>query len=334
MFNIDFSVLKNGIRHFSLALLAAGPICGVDVVQARAAYPDKPVRMVVPYSVGGNADLQCRILTQKLSEVLGQQFLVDNRAGATGIIGNDIVAKAAPDGYTLLFFASPFVLVPELIKKLPYDPIKDFAAITLVGSTPLIISVTPALPAKSIKELIALAKARPGELNYASAGNGSPGQLAGVLFNSMTGVRIVHVPYKGTAQALTDLMSGQVQLMYPSATSVLPYVRAGKIHALAITSRQRSALAPELTTAIEAGLPGYETGIWNGVLAPARTPPIIIERLHTTLVNIIRTPDVRERIIALGADPMTSSPQEFAAFIAAEIKKWGKVIKDAGVRLD
>lgn len=333
MFDIDSKVIRIAFCNLSQALLALGLVAGGGTAQAQATYPDRPVRLVVPYGAGGNADLQSRIIAQELREALGQPFVVDNRAGATGIIGTDIAAKATPDGYTLLFIASPHAITPGLVAKLPFDPVKDFAAITLVGSTPLIISVTPALPAKTIKELVALAKAKPGQLNYASA-RGGPGHLAGALFNSVTGVNIVYVPYKSTAQVLTDLMGGQVPLAYPSATSVLPHIKAGRVRGLAITGRQRSALAPELMMAAEAGLPGYEASIWSGMLAPARTPRPIIERLHTTLINILKRPEVKNRIIGLGADPMTSTSAEFAAFITAEIKKWGQVIKDSDVRAD
>ena len=330
MFDIDSKVLRIACCCLSPALLVFGFISGGRAAQAQATYPDRPVRLVVPSAPGGNADLLSRIIAQKLRETLGQPFVADNRPGAGAVIGTDIVAKATPDGYTLLFPSTTHAITPGLIAKLPFDPVKDFAAISLVGSTPMIISVTPTLPAKTIKELVALAKANPGQLNYASVGG--PTHFAGVLFNTVTGAKIEHVPYKGQSQAFPDLMSGQVQLMFPSATSVLPFIKAGKIRALAITSRQRSAIAPDLMTAIEAGLPGYEAGIWNGILAPARTPQAIIARLHATLVNILKTRDVRESIVVRGADPMTSTPAEFEAFITAEIKKWGQVIKDSGAQ--
>ena len=301
--------------------------------QAQAAYPTRAVRLVVGYAPGGNADLLSRIVAQKLGEALGQQFVVDNRAGATGTIGSDIVAKATADGYTLLSISSTHVIVPGLFPKLSFDPVKDFAGISRFASVPLVIAVTPSLPTR-IKELVARAKAKPGELNYASPGNGSPGHLAGVLFNTVTGTMIEHVPYKSTAQAFTDLISGEVQLMFPTVSAVQPHVKTGKIRALAITSRQRSALAPDLLTAAEAGLPNYEAGTWNAVLAPAHTPQPLINRLNATLVNIMKTPEVRERFIARGAETITDTPAELDQFIAVEIKKWSKVIKDAGVRLD
>jgi tripartite-type tricarboxylate transporter receptor subunit TctC len=296
-------------------------------------YPEKSVRMIVPYAAGGNADLLARVVSQKLGEAFSQQVIVDNRAGANGVIGTELLAKAAPDGYTLAFTASGHSINPGMYK-VPYDPIRDFAPICQTSSTPILIAVTAALPAKNVKALVALAKSRPGDLSYASQGNGSPGHLAGALFNSMNGVSIVHIPYKSTAQAITDLTSGQVQMMYPSATSIIPHVRAGRLRAVAIATKQRSALAPDIPTAAESGLPGFEAGIWNGMLAPAGTPPAIIEKLHATVAKIIQSADTRERILGMGADPVISTPAEFSAFIAAELKKWTKVIKDSGAKPD
>ena len=297
-------------------------------------YPDKPVRMIVPYAAGGNADLLARVVAQKLGEMFAQQIIIDNRAGANGVIGTELLAKAAPDGYTLGFIASGHSINPGMYSKMPFDPIRDFAPIAQTSSTPIIIAVTAALPAKTVKALAALAKARPGELSYASQGNGSPGHLAGALFNSMNGITIVHIPYKSTSQAITDLSSGQVQMMYPSATSILPHIKAGRLRAVAIATKQRSALAPDIPTAAESGLPGFEAGIWNGVMAPAGTAPAIIEKLHAAIAKILQSPDTRERILVMGADPAISTPAEFSAFIAAELKKWTKVIKDSGAKLD
>lgn len=297
-------------------------------------YPDKPVRMIVPYAAGGNADLLGRVVAQKLGEMFAQQIIIDNRAGANGVIGTELLAKAAPDGYTLGFIASGHSINPGMYSKMPFDPIRDFAPVAQTSSTPIIIAVTAALPAKTVKALAALAKARPGELSYASQGNGSPGHLAGALFNSMNGITIVHIPYKSTSQAITDLSSGQVQMMYPSATSILPHIKAGRLRAVAIATKQRSALAPDIPTAAESGLPGFEAGIWNGVMAPAGTAPAIIEKLHAAIAKIIQSPDTRERILVMGADPAISTPAEFSAFIAAELKKWTKVIKDSGAKLD
>ena len=301
---------------------------------AQAIYPDHPVRMIVPFAAGGNADILARIVAQGLATTFKQQVIVDNHAGANGLIGSDLVAKAPADGYTLLFTASGHAINPGLYAKLPFDPLRDFAPIGLVSSTPLMIAVTSALPAQSIKALIALAKARPEALSYASQGNGSPGHLAGALFNTVNAVRIIHIPYKSTAQALTDLTSGQVQVMYPSVTAALPHVRAGRLRALAITSRTRSPLAPELPTVIESGVRDYTAVIWNGVLAPAGIAPATVARLNSALVAVVATPDNTARISGLGADPGTSTPGAFGTFIAAEIAKWGQVIRDARVQLD
>jgi tripartite-type tricarboxylate transporter receptor subunit TctC len=296
-------------------------------------YPEKSVRVIVPYAAGGNADLLARVVSQKLAEAYGQQFIIDNRAGANGVIGTELLAKAVPDGYTISFTASGHSINPGMYK-VPYDPIRDFAPIAQTSSTPILIAVTAALPAKNIKMLVALAKARPGDLSYASQGNGSPGHLAGALFNSLNGVNIVHIPYKSTAQAITDLTSGQVQMMYPSATTIIPHVKAGRLRAIAIATKQRSALAPDIPTAGESGLPGFEAGIWNGLIAPAHTPQAVIDKLYASVAKIIQSPDTRDRILGMGADPVISTPAEFAAFIAAELKKWTKVIKDSGVKPD
>ncbi len=315
----------------AFCIACAALLAGIAGAQS---YPAKPVRLIVPYAAGGNADIVARIIAQKMGEVLGQQVVIDNRAGANAIIGTEIAAKSSPDGYTLLFIASGHATNPALHAKLPFDPVRDFAPISLVGATPIILTVTAALPAKTVKAVVALAKARPGELSYASSGNGSPGHLAGALLNSLSGINIVHVPYKATAQAITDLTSGQVQVMYPSITAVLPHIKAGKLRGLAITTRKRSPVAPDLPTVAESGIPGYEASIWNGMLVPAGTPQAIISRLNALVVQIIRMPEVRERISGLGAEPATSTPEEFNAFIAAEIRKWGKIIKDSGVRVD
>lgn len=313
-------------------------VAGCCILCAAAAnaqtYPEKPIRLIVAYAPGGNADTLARIISQRLGQMLEQQIVVENRPGANGAIGTEVAAKAAPDGYTLLFIASGHAINPGIYAKLAFDPVKDFAPISLVGSTPLILTITSALPARSVKELIAIARARPGELSYASAGNGSPGHLAGALFNSMGRVNIVHVPYKATQQAIIDLTTGQVQVMYPSMTAVLPHIKSGRLRGLAITAREHSTLAPELPTMQQAGMPGYEATIWNGMLAPARTPAAIVAKLNTSIVQIMQTQEVRDRIAALGADPATSTPAAFGKFIADEIAKWGKVIKEAGVHID
>jgi tripartite-type tricarboxylate transporter receptor subunit TctC len=318
------------------SLIAAFLSCVlVSAAHAQApSYPEKPVRVIVGSAPGGNADIIARIVTNRLSQKFEQQFIVENRAGANGSIGTEVAAKARPDGYTLMYAASNHAINPSLLPKLAWDPVKDFTPIGLVSSTPLVLAVTSALPARSVQELIGLARAKPGGLTQASAGNGSPGHLAGVLFNRMSRVTMLHVPYKSTQQAMTDLTTGQVQVMYPSLTAVLPQIRAGKLRGLALTSRARSALAPELPTMQEAGLRGYEASIWNGMLAPARTPPEIVSRLETTLAQIMQTQDIKERFAALGADPLTSTSAEFGRLIADERAKWSRVIREGGVRVE
>jgi tripartite-type tricarboxylate transporter receptor subunit TctC len=320
------------IRRFLAAWLCCW-LMWAGLAQAQG-YPERPVRVIVGSAAGGNADTLARIVGHRLGQKLEQQFIVDNRGGASGLIGTEIAAKAPADGYTLMFAASNHAINPALHAKLPYDPVRDFAPIGLVGVTPLVLTVTNALPARSVKELVAIARARPRELSFASAGTGSPGHLAGVLFNGANRVTMVHVPYKATTQAMTDLATGQVQVMFPTTTAVLPQINAGRLRGLAITSRERSALVPEMPTMHEAGLPGYEASIWNGLLGRAGTPPAIISKLHENLVQAVRAPEVRERIAAVGADPVTSTPAAFGRFITEEIAKWVKVVRDAGVRVE
>lgn len=297
-------------------------------------YPTKPIRLIVPYAPGGNADILARVDAQKLAEAFGQQVVVDNRVGANGIVGTDLCAKAPPDGYTLLYVASGHATNPTLYGKLPYDSIKDFDPIGFTASSPLLVAVALNVPAKSVKELIALAKAQPRKLNYATAGTASSGHLSAILFNTMAGLEIVHVPYKSVAQATTDLIGGQIQVMFPSITSVLPHVKANRVRSLAITSAQRSALLPDIPTVAESGLPGYDMTIWNGILAPARIPKPIVARLNAQLREISQAPDVKARFASIGADPMYGTPEALSAFIKSEIIKWDKILRAAGVRID
>lgn len=315
------------------ALAACMCYCAVAGAQAQT-YPEKPVRLIVPYAPGGNADTLARVISQRLGQLLEQQVIVDNRPGANALIGTELASKAPPDGYTLLFIASGHAVNPGVYPKLAFDPVKDFTPIGLVGSTPLILAVTGALPAKSVKDLLALARARPGELSYASAGNGSSAHLAGALFNSIGRVNILHVPYKATQQALIDVTTGQVQVTYPSTSALLPHMKAGKLRGLAVTSRERSALVPELPTMQQAGVPGYEATIWTGMLAPARTPQAIVTKLNSSILQVMQTREVSDRFAALGADSTTSTPAAFGKFISDEIVKWAKVIKEAGVRMN
>ena len=311
----------------------AGSMLG-PTARAADAYPVKPVRMVVPYAPGGNADIQARYMAERLTDALGKTVVVDNRPGANGMIGIELAARSPADGYTLLLVANTFTVNPGLFPKVPYDTVKDFQPISLIGDTPLLFIAHPAVPASSVKEVIALAKSRPGQLNYGTSGNGSPAHLAGALLEVMTGAKLVHVPYKGMAAANVDVMTGQIQLGFPSLTSVLPHVKAGKLKAFAITVKTRSALAPAIPTMDEAGVRGYEASIWNGLLMPAGTPRPIVNRLHEAIVQILKSPQAQERYANVGAEIRYNSPEEFHALIRSEVVKWAKVIKAAGIRVD
>ena len=297
-------------------------------------YPAKPIRIVVPLAAGGPGDVLARAMGQKLSEQVSQPVVIDNRPGANTNVGTEFVAKSPADGYTLLATASPFTVNPALYPKMPYDPIKDFAPITLIGITPLILTVHPSLPVKSVKELIALAKAKPGELHYGSAGNGSALHLAGEMLNTSAGIKLVHVPYKGVTHAFSDLLGGQISIMFPGAPIALPQVKAGKLRALGTTGEKRMAAAPELPPIHEAGLPGYAVPVWYGVLAPANTPSAAITRLHSEITRIIQLADIKERWAVLGAEPAYNTPAEYAAFLKADVVKWAKVVRESGAKLD
>jgi tripartite-type tricarboxylate transporter receptor subunit TctC len=290
------------------------------------------VRLVVPFPAGGSTDIISRTLGQKLSEMWGQPVVIDNRPGGSTIIGTDVVAKSAPNGYTLLVMPASFAIVPSLIDKLPYDPVKDFEPIALINTTPLVVVVNLSLQAKSIQELIALAKARPGALNFGSAGAGGSNHLAGELFNVMAGVRIVHIPYKGNAPALTDLLGGHVDLVFNGLTSALPLIKAGKLRALAVTSLTRSGALPDTPTLDEVGLKGFQAVAWNGLSAPARTPKDVIRRINADVLKVIRSPEFVEHLKAEGSDPVGDSPEQFAAFLREETAKWNKVIQFANIK--
>ena len=296
------------------------------------AYPTRPIRLIVPYGPGGNADILARMVGARLADVLGQPVIIDNRPGASGLLGSEMVARAAaPDGHTLLWVANGHATNPSVVKKMPFDTAKDLASISLASSTPMLLVTYNGLPADNMKALIAYAKTRPGQINYASSGNGSPNNFAGELLNLMTGMKLVHVAYKSTPQATTDVIGGHVQSAMASLTSVLPHVRSGKLKALGTTSAQRSTLAPEVP-AIAETVPGYQANIWNGLIAPGATPRAIIERLNQVVVQQLKLPDLRERYAAIGAEVLTSTPQEFDAFIRSEMLKWEKVIKASGMR--
>ena len=302
---------------------------------AQTAYPAKAIRYVVPFPAGGPLDIVARAIGQELNKSWGQAVVIDNRPGAGGNIGADLVAKAPADGYTILMGAvSTHAINVTLYNKLPYDPIRDFAPVTLITSVPNVLVVHPSVPANNVKELIALAKSRPGQLNFASGSTGSAGHLAGELFNSMAGVRMTHIPYKGAAPAVVDLMAGHVSLMFDNMSSALPNIKATRVRALAVTTLKRSPLLPQLPTISDAGLRGFDIATWFGIFAPAGTPPDIVARLNGEIVRILHTPEMKERLALLGAEPIGNKPDEFAAFVRAEIPKYAKVIQASGARAD
>ena len=298
-------------------------------------YPSRPIRFVVAFPPGGGTDIIARSIAQKLSERVSQQVLVDNRPGAGGNIGTEIVAKSAPDGYTMLMgSAGPLAVNASLFKTMPFDPQRDLAPVTLAASTPNVLVVHPSLNVATVGELVALAKKSPGKINFASSGFGTPAHLAGELFNSMAGVKLVHVPYKGASPALADLLGGQVQLMFSTMPPALPHVKDGKLRALAVTSAKRSPAAPDLLTLDEAGLPGFEANTWHGVVLPAGATSKVIAKLNREIVAILHLPDVVERLSAQGAEPVGSTPEEFAAYIRSETAKWAKVVRESGAKAE
>jgi len=299
------------------------------------AYPSKPVRVIVPFPPGAGVDIVTRSVSPKLGELLGQQLIVDNRGGAGGILGAELAAKAQPDGYTL-FMATAGILtvIPHMNSKTPYSVERDFAPVSLIASVPSMLVVHPSLPAKSVKELIALARAKPGAINYASTGNGTLPHLAAELFKAQAKIDMVHVPYKGSAPAVTDLLGGQVEVFFGNVLSVIPQVRSGKLRGLAVTSVQRMPVSPEIPTLAQSGFPGFEAGTWFGLLVPAGTPREIVARLHAEVVKTLRFPETQERLAGQGATTVGNTPDEFAAYIKAESAKWAKVLKASGVRAD
>jgi len=313
-----------------MALVALG--AGPGAAFGDSAYPTKPVRLIVPLTAGGPTDILARIIAAPLGASLGQQVIVDNRPGAGGNIGADIAAKSPPDGYTLFMGTSgPLAINSTLYPKLPYDPIRDFAPVILTASAPFVIIVHPSVKAGSVKELIALAKAKPGSLNYGSV-PGSASHLSTELFKTASGIDIVHIPYKGAAPETTDVVAGQIQLSFASTPGSIPVVKSGKVRALGVTSARRISKLPEVPTVAEAALPGYEASVWYGVVAPARTPREVVQRLNTEIARIVAEPASRERMIAGDFEPTSGTPAEFAAFIRSETVKWGKVVKASGAK--
>jgi tripartite-type tricarboxylate transporter receptor subunit TctC len=325
-------------RHFApiaapfaaLALALAAP--AVHAADAAQGYPAKPVRMVVGYAPGGGTDIMGRIIAQELSKALGQQFVVENRAGAAQNLGAELVARAPADGYTLFMSSAAHGINISLYPKLAYHPVRDFAPVALFSISPNLLLVHPSLPVRTVKEFIALAKKNPGKLNYSSSGSGSTQHLSGEMLKVMAGIDIVHVPYRGTGPSMTALIAGEVEFSFANIPSALSYVQSNRMRALAITSAKRSALLPELPTMIEAGVPGFETATWYGILAPAATPREIVVKLNRTVNGIVKNPEFSQRLAQLGADPVAETPEQFGDYLKAEIARWAPVVKASGAK--
>jgi tripartite-type tricarboxylate transporter receptor subunit TctC len=321
-------------RHLLAAGLAAASLLLPAAALAQG-YPAKPVRLLVPFAPGGTTDVLARLVAQKLGEALGQQFVVENRPGAGGNIGTEFAARSAPDGYTLVMsFDGTMAINPSTYRGLSFDPQRDLAPVASVAQVPLLFVVHPAVAAKTVPEFVALAKASPGRINYSSAGNGSTGHLTGELFKGRAGIDMVHVSYKGGGQAVQDLLGGQIQMVVTALPTVEGHLKGGKLRALAFTSAQRVPGAPEVPTLIESGFPGFEVMSWYGILAPAGTPPDIVGKLNAETNRVLRLPDVRERLTALGAEPTGGTPEQFAATIRADTARWARVVNEAGIRIE
>jgi tripartite-type tricarboxylate transporter receptor subunit TctC len=318
------------LRRALVAVLLTLPLAA----SAAEAYPQRPLRLIVPFTPGGPADAVARMIAQRLGDTFGQHVLVDNRPGGGTIIATEIGAKAPPDGHTLLVVSAAFTVNPSLYRKLPYDTAKDFSPVTQTWAAPNLLIINPQVPAGSVKELIAYAKSNPRKLNFGSAGNGTSNHLAGEMFRTMAGIDIVHVPYKGDAPAIADLLAGQIQIYFVSLLPVAQHVKTGRLKALAVSSASTFPLAPELPTVASGGVPGFSSFVWNGIVAPGQTPTALVNRLHSEIARILAQPEVREKMLTLGVEPVGSKPTEFSEFIAAEIKRTAKVVADAGVRID
>jgi len=314
-----------------LMLLAAVAAGWPALVAAQQAYPTRAVRLISPFAPGGGNDTICRTISAKLSERLGQQVIVENRAGANGIIGTEAAARAAPDGYTFVLIPSGHAVNASLRRNLPYDSVKDFTTIAMVGSSPLVLAVHPSLPVRDVKALLAFAKSRPGQLNYVSAGVGSSGHLGGALFEVLSGVKMVHVPYKGMALALTDLVSGEVTMSFATSLSVVPHIKSGRLRALATTGTQRAPAMPDLPTVAET-VPGYEANLWYGFVGPARMPPDIVGKLNAEIVAVLNHAAVRERLASQGVDVQSSTPEAFSKLLVSDMTRWAKIVQRAGIK--
>lgn len=323
------------MKNRYLLLLLAVPLCVAASLAYAAGYPEKPIRVIVPYPPGGNIDITARALGPGLTEALGAQVVIDNRGGAGGTIGSELAARSAPDGYTLLLGSTgTLTTAPALYPRLGYDPVRDFATTSLVSVVPLVMVVHPSVPAKSIKEFIALAKSRPGRITMASAGSGTTNHLGGELFQGATGTKMIHVPYKGSGPALVDLMGGQVDVHFDQLSSAIGFIQSGKLRALAVTTLKRSAQMPEIPTMDESGVPGFDASTFTGIVLPAATPRDVVTKLHAALIKVLRAKATRDNFARFGAETLESTPEEFARFIREDLAKWSKVIRDAGIKLE
>jgi len=315
-------------------VIGLGSSCGFAAERQSEAkkYPDRPVRLIDPYAPGGGSGVVARLLSAKLPETWGKQVVVDNRPGAAAAIGTEICARAAPDGYTLCMGTSGSIAISPNMNKVPYDPVKDLIAITQTSAQSMLVVLHPSVPINSVKELIAFTRANPNKLVYASSGTGGSGHLAVELFQALTKVTMTHVPYKGNGPAVLALVSGEVQLGFNNIIAVLPHVQAGKLKAIGVTSTKRAPTVPNVPTLTESGVAGYDATSWNGIFAPAKTPRPIIDKVHADIVKVLKTPEIRERLVASGSDPVGSAPEEFSAYVKAELARWGKVIRDNNIR--
>jgi tripartite-type tricarboxylate transporter receptor subunit TctC len=324
--------IRIGVCHAALLCVAT---TGWVSAQDAKTYPTRPVRILVGFAAGGGTDVVARMFAQRFGESMGQTFLVDNRPGAGGNIAGDMTAKAAPDGHTLTMVVSSHAMNKSLYAKLPFDPVRDFAPVSLVVEAPNILVAHPAVPVSNLRDVIALAKAKPGQLTYSSSGNGTPTHLAMELFRSMAGIQLLHVPYSGGAPGVAAALSGEVQMHTNSLPTALPHVKSGKLRALGVTSAERTQIAPDIPTVAEAGgLPGFEATIWYGLLAPAGTPMPVVRKLNAETERVLQLKDVRDRLVGMGFDPLRNSPEAFLKLIEADVAKWAKVVREAGLRLD
>jgi tripartite-type tricarboxylate transporter receptor subunit TctC len=330
---VAIRLIVGGDRMRCILSLIVMALCPT-LLHAAEQFPTRPVRIVVPFPAGGPSDILARMMAPKLTAVWGQQIIIDNRPGGGTIIGTDLVAKAPPDGHTVVMIYTGHATNPSLHSNLPYDTLRDFSAVTLCTTLPIVLAMHPAIPANTLKELIALAKAKPGTLAFATSGNGSTGHLAGEMFKSVAGVNLVHIPYKGSAPAISDVLGGQVAMTFDGLPAALPHVKAGKLKALAVTSTARSPLLPDVPTVAEHGYPGFAADAWFGVIAPSKTPKDVIAKLSTDMINAVRARDVSDKLVEMGYRPIANTPEEFDQFIRAEITKWSGVIKQAGIQID